>query len=177
MPRKTADRLFAPLKMIATTMPSAKPAMLQAPKNQRVTGLLFGFLLAGLFSSSSLQAEEARLIVTLQGVRADVGNLRVSLYRDPETFRKEEKAVQVISVAAAKGDAKLAFDGLPPGRYAIMAYHDENADQKLNLRFGMFPIEGYGLSNNPKVMGPPKFADSAFDVSAPESTTSIKLSY
>lgn len=163
--------------MIATPMPAITKNNQQARSNQRLTRLICSFLLVGLFSSSSLQAEEARLVVTLTGIRDDIGKLRVSLYRDPETFRKEDKAVQVISLAAAKGDAKLAFDGLPPGRYAIMAYHDENADQKLNLRFGMFPTEGYGLSNNPKVMGPPKFADSAFDVSAPESATSIKLSY
>ena len=163
--------------MIATPMPATTKNIQQARSNQRLTRLICSFLLAGLFTSSSLQAEEARLVVTLTGIRDDIGKLRVSLYRDPETFRKEDKAVQVISLAAAKGDAKLAFDGLPPGRYAIMAYHDENADQKLNLRFGMFPTEGYGLSNNPKVMGPPKFADSAFDVSAPESATSIKLSY
>lgn len=163
--------------MIATPMPATTKNIQQARSNQRLTRLICSFLLAGLFTSSSLQAEEARLVVTLTGIRDDIGKLRVSLYRDPESFRKEDKAVQVISLAATKGEAKLAFDGLPPGRYAIMAYHDENADQKLNLRFGMFPTEGYGLSNNPKVMGPPKFADSAFDVSAPESATSIKLSY
>ena len=164
--------------MLAMTMPTAaQPNMTNTLMNQRATRLLFGLLLSGLLASGSLHAEEARLVVTLQGVRDDVGNLRVSIYRDPETFRKEDKAVQIVSLAATKGEAKLAFDRLPPGRYAIMAYHDENSDQKLNLRFGMFPIEGYGLSNNPKVMGPPKFADSAFDVSAPESATSINLSY
>ena len=63
--------------------------------------------------------------------------------------------------ALAHGDP---FDGLPTGRYAVMAYHDENADQKLNLRFGMFPTEGYGLSNNPAIIGPPKFADSVFAI-------------
>lgn len=58
-----------------------------------------------------------------------------------------------------------------------MAYHDENADGKLDLRFGMFPTEGYGLSNNPNVIGPPKFAESAFDVTGPETSLSIELSY
>jgi uncharacterized protein (DUF2141 family) len=58
-----------------------------------------------------------------------------------------------------------------------MAYHDADSDGKLGLRFGMFPTEGYGLSNNPKVMGPPKFADSAFDLTGPETSIEIKLSY
>ena len=138
-----------------------------------IQGLLLGCLLAAGHS----QADESRLVVNLLGVRDATGNLRASLYREPDTFRKEDKAVQVVSLPAAKGDAKLVFTGLPPGRYAVMAYHDDNIDRKLNLRFGMFPTEGYGLSNNPKVMGPPKFADSAFDLTGPETAINIKLAY
>lgn len=134
-------------------------------------------LLSCLLLAGHAQGEESRLVVKLQGVRDATGSLRASLYRDPETFRKEDKAVKVISVPAAKGDAELVFDNVPPGRYAIMAYHDENADQKLNLRLGMFPTEGYGLSNNPKVMGPPKFADSAFDVAGAKTSIDINLAY
>ncbi len=138
-----------------------------------IEGLLLGCLLAAGHS----QADDSRLVVNLLGVRDATGNLRASLYREPDTFRKEDKAVQVVSLPAAKGDAKLVVTGLPPGRYAVMAYHDDNMDQKLNLRFGMFPTEGYGLSNNPKVIGPPKFADSAFDLAGPETAINIKLAY
>jgi uncharacterized protein (DUF2141 family) len=120
---------------------------------------------------------DARLLVTLQRVSAAPGNLRVALYREAQTFRQEEHAFKVISAPAVAGDVKLSFDHLPAGRYAIVAYHDEDADGKLKLRLGMFPIEGYGLSNNPSVIGPPRFADSAFDVAAPETSVSIKLSY
>ena len=136
-----------------------------------------GLLLSCLLMAGHAQGEESRLVVKLQGVRDNTGSLRASLYRDPENFRKEDKAVKVISVPAAKGDAELVFDNVPPGRYAIMAYHDENADQKLNLRLGMFPTEGYGLSNNPKVMGPPKFADSAFDIAGAKTAIDINLAY
>ena len=38
----------------------------------------------------------------------------------------------------------------------------------------MFPTEGYGLSNNPKVMGPPSYEDSAFAVTA-EDPAQIEL--
>ena len=47
----------------------------------------------------------------------------------------------------------------------------------VDRRFGMFPTEGYGLSNNPKVSGPPAFADSAFEVSGTETRISIDLHY
>ncbi len=139
--------------------------------------LLLGVLVSCLFGATSAQADESRLIVTLKGVRDTTGQIRASIYREPETFRKEDRAVAVVSVPAQKGDLKLAFLALPPGRYAIMAYHDADSDSKLGLRFGMFPTEGYGLSNNPKVIGPPKFADSAFDLSGQETSIEIKLSY
>ena len=139
--------------------------------------LLLGCLVGCLFGAISAQADESRLIVTLKDVRDSTGQIRASIYREPETFRKEDRAVAVVSVPAQKGDLKLAFMALPPGRYAIMAYHDADSDSKLGLRFGMFPTEGYGLSNNPKVIGPPKFADSAFDLSGQETSIEIKLSY
>ena len=139
--------------------------------------LLLGVLVGCLFGAISAQADESRLIVTLKDVRDSTGQIRASIYREPETFRKEDRAVAVVSVPAQKGDLKLAFMALPPGRYAIMAYHDADSDSKLGLRFGMFPTEGYGLSNNPKVIGPPKFADSAFDLSGQETSIEIKLSY
>ena len=129
------------------------------------------------FIASPTNAEEARLLVNLKEIRDAIGDVRVSLYREPETFRKEDRAVKVVSTPAVKGELQVIFEGLPAGRYAIMAYHDENSDGKLNLRLGMFPTEGYGLSNNPQVVGPPRFAESAFDVAGPETSISIELSY
>lgn len=136
-----------------------------------------GLLLACLLASGPGKAEESSLRVNLHNVRDATGTLRAALYRDPETFRKEDKAIQVISIPAAQGDVQLVFKDLAPGRYAVMAYHDANADGKLDLHLGMFPTEGYGLSNNPKVFGPPKFADSAFDVSGTETSVNISILY
>lgn len=136
-----------------------------------------GLLLSCLLTGGTAQAEAGRLVVTLNNVRDTTGNLRASLYRDPDSFRKEDKALQVVSIPAIHGDARLEFKDVPPGRYAIMAYHDADADGRLDLRLGMFPTEGYGLSNNPKVFGPPKFADSAFEVGGAETSVNISMSY
>ncbi len=103
--------------------------------------------------------------------------MRVGLYRQPDTFRKEAKALAVQQAAATVGTVEVAFSGLEPGEYAVMAYHDENANGQLDRRFGMFPIEGYGLSNNPEVMGPPAFKDSAFNVGGGTTAISIDVRY
>lgn len=138
--------------------------------------LLGGLALAQPFVLAHAE-EESTLTVTLRNVRDASGALRAGLYRDPATFRKEDKAVSVAQVNAAAGEVNLVFRDLPPGRYAIMAYHDENGDGTLNRRFGMFPTEGYGLSNNPQVSGPPAFEDSAFEITAPAATIAIDLRY
>lgn len=130
-----------------------------------------------LLAAIPARATDATLIVNLAQVKPGPGPLRVGLYRDPASFRKEDKALAVLSAAATADHVEVRFPALAPGRYAIMAYHDENADGSLNRRFGMFPTEGYGLSNNPKVSGPPAFADSAFEVSGSETRISIDLRY
>ncbi len=119
----------------------------------------------------------ADLEVAVQEVRGSDGQVKLMLFEREEGFRKEDQARQVLSLPAAAGMVGGAFHGLPPGRYAVIAYHDENGDGKLNLRFGMFPKEGYGLSNNPKLSGPPKFKDAAFELPADGNRIVIRLGY
>jgi uncharacterized protein (DUF2141 family) len=121
-------------------------------------------------------ADGDSLTVHLNGLKNAQGNVRVGLYSDPATFRKEAHALIVRQLPASPGTLDVEFVGLPPGRYAIMAYHDEDANGELNRRFGMFPTEGYGLSNNPKISGPPTFAQSAFEV-AEATEISIDIRY
>lgn len=121
-------------------------------------------LLASLLAGSAM-ADGDSLTVHLRGLKSAEGNIRIGLYADPDTFRKEARALAIQQIPAGPGDVDVRFIGLPPGTYAIMAYHDADANGELNRRFGMFPTEGYGLSNNPSISGPPAFADSAFAVS------------
>ncbi|WP_217474161.1 DUF2141 domain-containing protein [Stutzerimonas stutzeri] len=122
-------------------------------------------LLLAVSASGAAFADGQPLTVRLNGLQHDQGAVRVALFSDPRSFRKVDKAFATREVAAAAGTLTLRFDDVPAGQYAIMAYHDENGNGELDRRFGMFPTEGYGLSNNPKVMGPPAFEDSEFTVS------------
>ena len=130
-----------------------------------------------MLAGGNALADGGKLIVELQSVRDSAGNIRASLYREPDSFRKEDKALKIVSLPARPGTLTLSFDGLAPGRYAVMVYHDANDDQKLNLRLGMFPTEGYALSNNPKVIGPPRFDDSAFELPGAASPLPLPLKY
>ena len=109
-------------------------------------------------------ADGQPLTVKLNNLEHDRGTVRVALFSDPKTFRKADQAFASSESPAKAGTVTVLFEDVPAGDYAVMAYHDENANGELDLRFGMFPTEGYGLSNNPKGMGPPAFEDSRFDV-------------
>ncbi len=141
---------------------------------------MISHLLAFLFSAAtatSVLAQDTTLELRLTGIEHDRGSIRVGLYADPKTFRKEAHAVAIQQVPATPGSVTVRFPDLAPGRYAIMAYHDEDGDGELDRRFGMFPTEGYGLSNNPTVSGPPAFEDSAFSVGADTPSIRIAIRY
>jgi len=119
----------------------------------------------------------ADLMVAVQGVNGNNGQVKLMLFEREEGFRKEDQARQVLALPAAVGVVTGTFRDLPPGRFAVIAYHDENGDGKLNLRFGMFPKEGYGLSNNYTPSGPPKFKEAAFEVMESGARSIIRLAY
>ena len=127
--------------------------------------------------SWGLAAEEThKLSVNLAQIKNDKGSIFVELYSDPATFRKSAKALKIIKIPAAACSLTLTFDNLGTGTYAVLSYHDEDGNNTMNKRFGMIPTEGYGLSNNPKVMGPPAFKDSQFEVST-DTEININFNY
>ena len=48
---------------------------------------------------------------------------------------------------ASKGEMRVVFAGLPPGEYAVAAFHDADGDGKLAQNIVGMPTEGFGFSN------------------------------
>lgn len=127
--------------------------------------------------AAGAQVAAAELTVTIDGIENDKGHIRLALYNDPETFRDEEKVFRSADQQAATGKVVFTFSGLEAGDYGIIAYHDDNNDGKMNRLLGMIPTEGYGLSTNPRVSGPPDFDDARFTLEEGGSAITIKLNY
>lgn len=132
--------------------------------------------IGGLILSSGLLAAGNTLDITVKGVRDDQGMVRAGIYNSADTFPKEGKAMARTATPAKAGIVALQFTDLPPGKYAVILYHDENNDGQMDKRFGMIPIEGYGLSNNIKASGKPSFDQCAFEIPDTKSQT-IDLRY
>ena len=131
---------------------------------------------SSLILSTCVLAAGSTLDITVTGVRDNQGTVRAGIYNSSEGFPKEEKSMLQTSAPAKQGNVTLQFANLPAGKYAVIVYHDENNDGKMDKRFGMIPVEGYGLSNNIKAFGKPSFDECAFAIPETQSQ-SINLKY
>ena len=77
----------------------------------------------------SLPALAARLDIELTGVENDHGLVRVAVCT-PAAFTTNH--CPFFGAAPAKpGSVLLSLKGIPPGRYAVQAYHDEDGNGRL----------------------------------------------
>lgn len=143
---------------------------------KRPLQILTCVLLLSVGMATSALAAGNTLDITVKGVRDDQGMVRAGIYNSADTFPKEGKAMARTAAPAKAGNVALQFTDLPPGKYAVILYHDENNDGQMDKRFGMIPIEGYGLSNNIKASGKPSFDECAFEI-PPTKAQTIDLRY
>lgn len=122
-------------------------------------------LTASLLSSCfALPAAATELDIRIQGVANADGHVLVALYDSEDGWEGRAKARAAQRVAAAKGTLELSFAELAPGSYGVMVMHDENDNGKLDTNLLGIPREGYGFSNNPRLMRRAKFDEVAFDL-------------
>lgn len=113
--------------------------------------------------------------VQLLDVASGKGQLLVSLC-DKATFMKRCATSQ--SVAAKRGGVIVTFSDIKPGRYAIMAFHDEDGNGRLSRTSVGAPSEGWGVSRDAKgVAGPPSFEQAAIIVTENGAVVPIHLTY
>ena len=132
-------------------------------------------LLAPAFASA------ADLTVRIEGVRSADGDIRVALHRRADGVDFPDSAGILKAAMRPAGKAgDLVFEGLPPGEYAVAAFHDEDRDGDLNTNLLGMPTEGYGFSNEARgTFGPPGFDAAAFTIRAGEErpAVTVKLGY
>lgn len=131
-------------------------------------------LIATLLSICSFGfAQNSNLVVTVSGLKNNAGILTVELYNAKGKFLKT--SYKTVSSAIKANTATITFAGIPKAEYTVMAYHDENNNGKLDKNFMGMPKEAVACSNNAKgFMGPPKYEDAKFTITA-DSKISIKM--
>lgn len=114
------------------------------------------------------------LEVKVENLKSQRGIVKVCIFANEEDFFG--RALRCIEVKPGMNNQVNArIENLPPGTYAVVAYHDLNQNNKLDVNFMGIPSEPYGFSNNPSTLfGPPSFSKASFELNSPL-TIQIKL--
>ncbi len=123
--------------------------------------------------------ENSTLTVQVHSLRNANGSVRLTLFRSGNGFPSDlSEALRKATGKIEDGKCTLVLDNLPPGDYAISLLHDENNNEKMDTGLMGIPKEGYGASNDAKVMfGPPKYEDARFALQGNQMTIQIKMRY
>lgn len=98
-------------------------------------------------------------------LRNRAGSIACRLYAEPTGFPEDPAHAVGERRPVTGSSATCAFENLPPGRYAVAVFHDEDDDARLAKNLLGAPAEGYGVSNNrTHLTHAPSFEEAAFEV-------------
>jgi len=86
--------------------------------------------------------------VTITGIRSEKGQIAIGVFKDNETFQKEDAFLdkQYIKKDISDGKMTVKFN-LEPGIYGLSLLDDENSNGKMEYNFLGIPKEGFGFSD------------------------------
>ena len=129
------------------------------------------FIIATISSNKVFSQEENSIyyITDLRGdisLELEINNLQSN--NGPLYIRildENENPLIVGTSPVINYSARISFDSISPGKYAIQFFHDENENQKMDFSLIGIPKEKFGSSNNVKpILGPPKFEKMLFSL-------------
>ena len=123
-------------------------------------------------------ATTCTLIVHIDGFRNQKGDAGLSIFNSADGWPENNDKSFQHGPHPFNGTSTTITLQVPPGRYAVVALHDENNNHKLDRNMFGIPKEGFGFSNNPKVLlSAPSFDTAAIPVACPTTETTIHLIY
>lgn len=141
--------------------------------------IIISFLVTSLLLLANETDSTGTIMIDIDNFKNDQGKVRVSLFNSKDGFPEDyQKAVKYVNQEIFNKKARVIFENIPYGEYAIGFLHDENMDTKLNTNWLGMPKEGIAASNNAKgLFGPPSFEDSKFILETDSLKQKIKIDY
>lgn len=127
--------------------------------------MLFCAVLITFFSVINYSFSE-ELTIKVDNIKNKNGEIVANVYSKEKSKgfpTKNKNPICTTRATIISGGAILHCDGLSPGFYAARVFHDENRNKKIDHNWIGYPSEGFGFSNNARVIfGPPKFSAAEF---------------
>jgi uncharacterized protein (DUF2141 family) len=112
--------------------------------------------------------------VRVENVRSTLGHVRVELCTS-DTFLTDN-CLFTGTAPAQMGETTVIFDDVPPGVYAVQAFHDANDDHKVNRGLLGIPREDIGFSRDASLgLTGPKFPRAAFSHEGDNQIVTLRL--
>ncbi len=104
------------------------------------------------------------------------GVLRLGLYDAALYPDDNSKPIASADVPAIGGETVVTLHGVAPGTYAIEAFQDVNANNKMDTTWMGLPLEPFGFSQDAKpFLSKPSFDDVKFTLTAGQNSQVIHL--
>ena len=126
--------------------------------------------------TATVHAGELKLELAGKGMAGN--EVRIAIYNAnaPEQFPSDQSFYRGLVSETKEDRLTVIVPDLPPGKYAVAAYVDDNRNGRQDTNFLGMPKEIYGFSNNARGMfGPPDFTAAAFEIGENIVTVSIHL--
>ena len=140
--------------------------------------LFFKIRLLMLLPATTLNAQDVEVIIT--GIRAEKGQIVIGVFKDNESFRKEESFLEkrFVKNGISNGEMRVKFS-LEPGIYGLSLLDDENSDGKMEYNFARLPKEGFGFSDYYHTgLTRPKFDSFKFSIDqSKKRTITVRIRY
>lgn len=151
----------------------------------RSTGIALAatLLFAGCFTPSAWaqasSGDRGDLTVEITGFESAQGRVRAGLFQSDDGFPLGVDDVSPqVEAPIDDGEATVEFDSIPHGTYAVVVYHDADADGTLDKNFVGMPTEGAGIYRPvDSRVPPPNFGDCTFEFDDAARTVDVELNY
>jgi len=94
-------------------------------------------------------SQTSKQTVVVSNIKSNKGKLMIGWYASEVSYNERQNPIFKKKVNVDKqNQISVIFDNIPPGKYAVSIFLDENENDKMDTNFLGIPKEQYGFSNN-----------------------------
>lgn len=150
-----------------------------------ILAIFLGFIIsvkAVIIADNPKSSDTGNKTLTLQinNIKSDAGNIRIHIYNlaTKEYFPKKTENCFMLRVENIIDKSCIVKIPLPSDTYCLSVHHDENANVSMDTNFFGLPKEGWGISNNVRlIMRLPKFDECSFRIEDKDTTINVNMRY
>ena len=142
--------------------------------------MMYFLLMLSIIWSGDMISNDPSLLIEISNLKNNKGQICVLVFIEENGYPEEfEKAYLQKIVPASTNPMTIEIDGLSEGDYVVTVLHDENGNDSMDKNMFGKPLEGYGISNNPKpkMFGPPDFKKGLFRLNNQNQQIDISVRY